>query len=520
MSNKLTNNNKKCIRKIVKEKYGGKEYNKDKFNKILTEISENNNIPFDNVNSFMDDYTTTNNNKIKLYKIKKRTNNTDINKNNNKKYKYIKENIKKKEYNTKDFGPFGTQWTFDNNQLDDEITPEVKKRTKIFNKLSRVVLPEQRTPEWFEMRSGKITASDGGCVVGVNKYEEPYKFILKKVLPPEFKTNEHCYHGKKYEEIATMIYQQRKNVLVREFGLMAHPKYNFLGASPDGIVCKYKFNGKNLTKYIGRMLEIKCPKTREIKTKGGVLDICPIYYWVQIQLQLECCNLDECDFWQCKLTEYEDREDYIEDTNPSDPYKSLSFGYEKGCVIQLLPRKYMNEILKNKYKYNYIVYDNAKFIYPPKIDMTPMETDIWITETITQLHIDPEYYDYYFDRVLYWRVEKTHNLKVNRDKEWFENKLPEFKKMWDYVLYFRKYPDKFDIINNYIQSMNRRNNNKIMEKIELICNEPNEDAELSEQNKYKSNINKIVEETKLNTHIKNNKNKNKKNNFNTDDYMF
>jgi hypothetical protein len=53
------------------------------------------------------------------------------------------------------------------------------------------------------------------------------------------------------------------------------------------------------------MLEIKCPVTREIKTTGKLIgDMCPFYYYCQVQQQLICCELDVCDFWQCKLIEY------------------------------------------------------------------------------------------------------------------------------------------------------------------------------------------------------------------------
>ena len=49
------------------------------------------------------------------------------------------------------------------------------------------------------------------------------------------------------------------NVYIEEFGLIAHPVYDFLAASPDGICSPYKYNKKHISKYVGRMLEIKCP---------------------------------------------------------------------------------------------------------------------------------------------------------------------------------------------------------------------------------------------------------------------
>ena len=65
--------------------------------------------------------------------------------------------------------------------------------------------------------------------------------------------------------------------------------------------------------------------------------VCPAYYWVQVQLQLECCDLDECDFWQCKIVEYEDYEDFLDDTDPKYPWLSASTNQEKGALIQIMP---------------------------------------------------------------------------------------------------------------------------------------------------------------------------------------
>lgn len=62
------------------------------------------------------------------------------------------------------------------------------------------------------------------------------------------------------------------------------------------------------------MLEIKCPARRFINTSGNMIgDICPYSYYCQVQQQLELCELDICDVGQCKLSEYINREEFIED---------------------------------------------------------------------------------------------------------------------------------------------------------------------------------------------------------------
>jgi hypothetical protein len=72
------------------------------------------------------------------------------------------------------------------------------------------------------------------------------------------------------------------------------PENFFLGASPDGISDD------------GVMLEIKCPPRRVIC--GTPTD----YYWAQMQGQLEVCDLERCDFLECKLVEFGSCEEYLE----------------------------------------------------------------------------------------------------------------------------------------------------------------------------------------------------------------
>lgn len=379
-------------------------------------------------------------------------------------YKYPTETSFKKI--NSNIEPQGTQWVHDV-QYDDVWTDKEVKLEKQFKRLRAIILPEQRSKEWFEMRDGKITASDGGTVIDLNHHEPQYKFILKKTIGLPFISNVFVYHGKKLEEIAVMIYEYRMNVKCEEFGLIGHPKYKFLGASPDSIVSQYKLDGKHKTKYIGRMLEIKCPYVRKINMDGPIIDhICPIYYWVQVQLQLECCDLDECDFWQCEIREYDTRDEFIEDTNPVEPFRSIETGFEKGCLIQLIPKTGMKDVVEGKY--DTVIWDTAKFIYPPKIEMTPYECDIWIAKKINELNENYEYNDYCFDKIIYWKLVKSKCVTIHRDKKWFAENLPTFQKMWNYVEFFRKHKDKLDILVKYIDSRKAKKNKDIMNVIEKL----------------------------------------------------
>ena len=55
-------------------------------------------------------------------------------------------------------------------------------------------------------------------------------------------------------------------------------------------------------------------------------------------------------------TLYEDRDEFIEDTDPNEPFRSKEYGLEKGCLIQLVPKKRMDEIQNGDYEYGYKKY--------------------------------------------------------------------------------------------------------------------------------------------------------------------
>ncbi len=345
---------------------------------------------------------------------------------------------------------------------------EYNRRAKIFEDIRAIILPEQRSPEWFAMRSGKITASDGGAVLGENKHEPPYNFILKKVLGSTFETNLACYHGKKFEQVVTMMYEYKNDVYTEEFGLLGHPDYYFLGASPDGICSPFHRDKKTPHKLVGRMLEIKCPLMRKIKYSGDIKDtICPIYYWCQVQLQLECCNLDECDFIQCNIEEYKTREEWLADTNPDCDFKSVKYGLERGIVIELMPAKlneddYINGTIKDT-----SVYNLASFLYPPKIDMSLKELDDWVLSELSNLQVTKP--NLKLHRVIYWRLIENNCTLILRDREWFASNLEKLRTMWSYVEFLRANLDVMEEWKGWMDALPKKFNDKVIEKlIELI----------------------------------------------------
>jgi len=352
------------------------------------------------------------------------------------------------------------EYVYKINEIYNDSIKIPKKYQKIWNqfmKLYKTPQPEQRTPEWYVYRSERITASDAATAIGEHaKEKDPNKLIIKKCDPDffPFEDNIFCHHGKKYERIATMIYEHIENVKITEFGCLPHPTIPFLGASPDGICSRSTLDHK-FSPLVGRMLEIKCPYTRQIQIEGKVDDgICPHYYYLQVLLQMECCDLDECDFIQCRLTEYQNRFDFINDEQENTEHYRCEYNTKttvkakkinldnrwlKGCIIQFLPKDKIGD--PNAFY-------SAKYIYPPTLNFTPDEYDIWVNKTLSELNKNTEgqklLKEYYFDKVLYWKLEKTCVLLIERDVKWFETNLPKFKNFWDKVLYYRQNPDKLE----------------------------------------------------------------------------
>ena len=202
---------------------------------------------------------------------------------------------------------------------------KIKNLKEIVSNLQKLVLPEQRSPEWYELRKGLLTASSLASALGDDHFKSREQLIYDKTSIEEvpFVSNPITEWGVKYEEIATKFYEYLNSVKIIEFGLIPHPKFNVFGASPDGIC-----SNESPDEYVGRMLEIKCPPKRKF-TKTV-----PKHYWYQMQGQLECCNLKECDFLQVKLLEYRNFEEYSKDIyNVNDEIK---WGYTKDVHLVIV----------------------------------------------------------------------------------------------------------------------------------------------------------------------------------------
>jgi putative phage-type endonuclease len=400
-----------------------------------------------------------------------------------------------------EYEPFGTQWVHDIQQ-DDIIDSVVQRNIDQFDILRAVVLPPQKSQGWYDARDKCITASDMAQALGFSKYNPQYEFILKKTTDKiPFIDNRFVHHGKKYEDVANLIYDYRMNVHTEAFGLLPHPKYPFLAASPDAICSKYKHDKIHKSQYVGTMVEIKCVVSRKILTyhdlveEHGTTDIsydmivdkiCPLIYFQQIQMQLETCDLEHCHFWQCELHEYENFNEFVKDTDSNETFRSRTTKFEKGALIQLLPKNWRMDVLLKRYnnelppkeqledvtdvEYEASVISWAQYIYPPKVEMSPHDCQNWITLQLEELKTNSNYKDYVFDKVVYWKIVKTSCILVTRDREWFSKNLPDMTRVWSYVVFLRGNQNILDLFCDFIDTRTTKINKTIMRTLDRLCN--------------------------------------------------
>ena len=187
--------------------------------------------------------------------------------------------------------------------------------------------PEQRTSEWYKMRHNLITASNAWKSFGSesSKNQLIYSKCIELNLSKYSNTNTASpfHYGIKYEELSIMLYEDKYKTKIEDYGCIIHDKYPFLGASPDGI------NTLDSSDRFGRMLEVKNIVNR-------IIDGIPkVEYWVQMQLQMEVCNLNECDFLETRFLEYDNKEDFLNDGT----FKKTINNKHKGIIMYFIKGK-------------------------------------------------------------------------------------------------------------------------------------------------------------------------------------
>jgi hypothetical protein len=225
-------------------------------------------------------------------------------------------------------------------------------------------------------------------------------------------TNTTLHWGQKYEPLSVKYYEHVYGTKIEDFGCIQHDTYLFLGASPDGINV-----GPETTRY-GRMLEIKNIVNREID------GIPKKEYWIQMQLQMEVCDLDECDFLETKFTEYSDSNSYENDTS-TEIYEDED-GVEFNNICLSKDNKMKGEII-----YFHTKEGKPFYVYRPLDLIHPHDIENWQDYSVETYENEP--YNYIYMKTIYWKLEVLSCILVLRNREWFKNNVPQLEKVWKII---------------------------------------------------------------------------------------
>lgn len=273
--------------------------------------------------------------------------------------------------------------------------------TKKLNDIRSRPQAEQCTEQWYIDRWNRLSGSNAYKAFG--SQSQVNSLILEKCKPlntAKYKSvnvESPLHHGKRFEQVSTMLYEYLYQTKIEEFGCVPHHKHSFIGASPDGIVV----NSDN-PRY-GRMLEIKNVTSRKIT------GIPKEEYWVQMQVQMEVCNLNECDFLETEMFTYESYDDFEKDGT----FQKSANGKYKGIIM-------------------FFIVDNTPYYEYPPFQCSQTEYEQWEEEMMIK------HKSHTWNCNIYYRIDTISCILVLRNKIWAKAAIARLSEVWETILYERE----------------------------------------------------------------------------------
>lgn len=260
------------------------------------------------------------------------------------------------------------------------------RRKIIYRLLQKYGINDQRSAEWHSKRSEMITASEVTKAFKTATPSARRELILKKIEGAKESDGSGmstaCAWGTQFEPIAKYLYcKLNGGGEVVDTSCVVHPVHKFLGASPDGI---YFTESRSDLRW-GKLIEFKCPISRKFDESTPIPDA----YYHQMQMQMECTNLDECDYVEMRFVTLTQTE-----WNASDA----------------------------AFKGRFAVYDSGKVLYDNELNPTWRKT----------LPDDDEF------RVVHWVLGNWRVANVKRDYTWLETHIEELQSTWNEILHHRE----------------------------------------------------------------------------------
>ena len=248
---------------------------------------------------------------------------------------------------------------------------------------------DQRTAAWHTKRGQMLTASEIYKGLPDATPNQRHELIMSKLQPRQLVNTvpvRALLWGTQFEPIAKEIYcELQHKISIADTTCVPHPTVPFLGASPDGIILSEDDRH-------GKLVEFKCPISREFTENTPV----PQAYFHQMQLQMECTGLDECDYIEMQFKELS----YTKYVECKAPYKSFFAVHET-----------TGEVLYKDFR-------------------SPDDYVTWKEKVLG------DNWDQY--EIVYWMLNNWRSLTVKKQKGWLDLYLPTLTQIWAEIEEYRK----------------------------------------------------------------------------------
>lgn len=263
--------------------------------------------------------------------------------------------------------------------------------TKVKNLLETYGVNDQRTDAWHMKRGEMLTASDIYKALSDATPSQRYELMISKLvpkIPTEGSGARALIWGTRFEPIAKEIYElENPGFKIVDTTCVKHPTVSYLGASPDGIL----ITEDTAHPRYGRLVEFKCPISRVFNDSTPI----PTSYFHQLQLQMECTELYECEYIEMKFLDL----NYSAWNDRADTYKSW-----------------------------FAVHNNEKEVkYRLLNDSRDLST--WKKAELENLE---EW------TMVYWALDMKRVAHVQHQSDWLEKNLPSIESLWNEVMTHRQ----------------------------------------------------------------------------------
>jgi putative phage-type endonuclease len=252
---------------------------------------------------------------------------------------------------------------------------------------------DQRTDAWHTKRGQMLTASEIYKGLPDATPAQRHELILSKLVPREYVAPgtgpRSLVWGTQFEPIAKQVYETFQHTIkIVDLPCIPHPVVDFLGASPDGVILTADTSDKRY----GKLVEFKCPISREFTEHTPI----PPAYFHQMQLQMECTGIDECEYIEMQFKEL----NYTDFVNCTAPIKSF-----------FLTHKETGETFYKDFE----------------------DTTDYVTWKEKMIGNQWELYS-----ATFWMLNNWRTVTVKHQPSWLSVNLPSLKQVWSEVLEYRK----------------------------------------------------------------------------------